>query len=129
MLARVTIYHDPLLKAENVEFRWNSTVEELLHEGKLTGLRLRDSHSGEETTVECDGVFISIGRNPATMLVNGQLELDPDRYIIGDETTRTSIPGVFAVGDVRTKTVRQVVTAVADGAAAVHYAEEYLGSL
>lgn len=128
-LRATKIYHDPLLKAENVEFRWNSTVEELLHEGKLTGLRLRDSRSGEETTVECDGVFISIGRNPATMLVNGQLELDPDRYIIADETTRTSIPGVFAVGDVRTKTVRQVVTAVADGAAAVHYAEEYLGSL
>ena len=128
-LRATKIYHDPLLKAENVEFRWNSTVEELLHDGRLTGLRLKDTLSGAESAVSCDGVFISIGRNPATALVQGQLALDPAGYIAADETTRTSIPGVFAVGDVRTKTVRQVVTAVADGAAAVHYAEEYLASI
>ena len=74
----------------------------------------------------CDGVFVSIGRKLSTELVKDQLEIDPDRYVIADESTRTNIPGVFAVGDVRTKALRQVVTAVADGAVAVHYAEEYL---
>ena len=73
-----------------------------------------------------DGLFISIGRNPSSGLFKGQLKLDKSGYILSDETTKTNIPGVFAVGDVRTKAVRQIVTAAADGAVAVHYAEEYL---
>lgn len=125
-LRATKIYHEPLMNAPNVEFRWNSTVSELLHGEKLTGVTLRDVNTGEESMVECDGVFVSIGRSPATALVQGQLDLDPAGYILADESTRTGIPGVFAVGDVRTKALRQVVTAVADGAMAVHYAEEYL---
>lgn len=125
-LRATKIYHQPLLDKENVEFRWNSTVTELLHGGKLTGVRLKNVLTGEKSTLDCDGVFISIGRKPVTGLVKGQLELDPGGYIIADETTRTSIPGVYAVGDVRAKPLRQVVTAVADGAVAVHMAEEYL---
>ena len=125
-LRATKIYHQPLLDKENVEFSWNSTVTELLHGGKLTGVRLKNVLTGEESTLDCDGVFISIGRKPVTGLVKGQLELDPGGYIIADETTRTSIPGVYAVGDVRAKPLRQVVTAVADGAVAVHMAEEYL---
>ena len=125
-LRATKIYHEPLMKAENVEFRWNSTVEEVIAEDRVSAVRLRDVHTGEETVVPTDGVFISIGRAPATALFRDQLELDENGYIVADETTRTSVPGVFAVGDVRTKTVRQVVTAVADGASAVHYAEEYL---
>ena len=120
------IYHEPLRQAGNLEFRWNSTVTELLHTDKLTGVRLKDVNTGMETILSCDGVFISVGRKPATELVQGQLELDRSGYIIADETTRTNLPGVYAVGDVRTKMLRQVVTAVADGAAAVHMAEEYL---
>lgn len=127
-LRATKVYHEPLLQAKNVEFRWNSTVSELLSDQKLTGLKLRKAQTGEETTLDCDGVFVSIGRKPASDLVRGQLELDPSGYIAADESTRTSIPGVFAVGDVRTKAVRQVVTAVADGAAAVHFAEEYLAA-
>ena len=73
-----------------------------------------------------DGLFVSVGRKPATELAAGQLELDEGGYIKADETTKTSIPGVYAVGDVRTKALRQVVTAVGDGAVAVHFAEEYL---
>ena len=76
--------------------------------------------------VECDGVFVSVGRAPATDLVKDQLTLDKSGYVVADESTRTNLGGVFAVGDVRTKALRQVVTAVADGAMAVHYAEEYL---
>ena len=125
-LRATKIYHEPLIQAENVEFRWNSTVTELLHEEKLTGIRLRDVQTGAESVLPCDGLFISVGRKPATELVKGQLELDAGGYVTADETTRTNLPGVYAVGDVRTKPLRQVVTAVADGAMAVHMAEEYL---
>ena len=115
--------------AENLEFRWNSVVTELRSEGKLTGIRVKDVHTGEETNIACDGLFISVGRKPATDLVKGQLELDEAGYVVADESTCTNLPGVFAVGDVRTKAVRQVVTAVGDGATACHYAEQYLASL
>ncbi len=125
-LRATKVYHAPLMQAKNIEFRWNSTVAELLHEEKLTGVKIKDVNTGEETTIPCDGLFISVGRKPATELVQGQLELDPSGYIIADETTKTSLPGVYAVGDVRTKPLRQVVTAVADGAMAVHMAEEFL---
>ena len=73
-----------------------------------------------------DGLFVSVGRKPATELAKGQLALDDSGYIIAGETTETNIPGVFAVGDVRTKLLRQIVTAVSDGAVAVHKVEEYL---
>ena len=125
-LRATKVYHEPLMNAPNVEFRWNSTVTELLHEEKLTGIRLRDVQTGAESVLPCDGLFISVGRKPATELVKGQLELDAGGYVTADETTRTNLPGVYAVGDVRTKPLRQVVTAVADGAMAVHMAEEYL---
>ena len=125
-LRATKIYHQPLMETKNVEFAWNSTVEQVLHEDFVTGVVLKDTKTGEERTLSCDGVFVSIGRDPATELVKGKLPLDEAGYIQADETTRTPIPGVFAVGDVRTKALRQVVTAVADGAVACHYAEEYL---
>ena len=125
-LRATKIYHQPLMQAENIEFRWNCTVSELLHEKNLTGVKLKDVNTSKETTLLCDGVFISVGRKPATELVQGQLELDQSGYVMADETTKTNLPGVYAVGDVRTKPLRQVVTAAADGATAVHMAEEYL---
>lgn len=125
-LRATKIYHQPLMQAENVEFCWNSAVTELLHNGKVTGIRLRDLVTEEERDLSCDGVFVSIGRKPASELAEGQLELDQAGYILAGESTETSIPGVYAVGDVRTKELRQVVTAVADGAMAVHHAEGYL---
>ena len=125
-LRATKIYHQPLQEAENVEFRWNSAVEELLYDGRLTGIRVRNLHTGEEEDISCQGLFVSIGRKPATALVKDQLELDSGGYIIAGETTQTSIPGVYAVGDVRTKLLRQGVTAVSDGAMAVHMAEDYL---
>lgn len=125
-LRATKIYHEPLQKTENVEFRWNSVVTELLHGEKLTGVRLKNLLTGEESTIDCDGVFISVGRKPATELLHGQLAQDSGGYVIAGETTETNIPGVYAVGDVRTKVLRQIVTAVADGAMAVHMAEEYL---
>lgn len=128
-LRATKIYHQQLMNAKNVEFRWNSTVTALLHGQKLTGIRLQDVRTGEETELACDGIFVSVGRNPATSLFAGLLTLDEAGYILAGENTETSIAGVYAVGDVRTKQVRQIVTAVADGAAAVHMAEEYLASL
>ena len=124
-LRATKIYHEPLQKLPNVEFRWNSAVTELLGEDRLSGVRVKDLVSGAEEVLELDGLFVSIGRQPATELVAGQLELD-NGYIVADESTRTNIPGVYAVGDVRTKALRQILTAAADGANAVHAAEEYL---
>ena len=120
------ISRKPLMEAENVEFLWNSTVTELLQNGKLTGIRVKDLPSGEERELAVDGLFVSVGRKPATDLVKNQLSLDAGGYVIAGETTETSLPGVYAVGDVRTKPMRQIVTAVADGAVAVQMAEHYL---
>ena len=125
-LKATRIYHEPLMNAENVEFKWDSTVTELLHEDKITGVKIKNVKTGEESIIDCDGVFVSVGRKPATDFLGSQLDLDENGYIIADETTKTSIPGVYAVGDIRTKQLRQVVTAVSDGAMAVHSAEEYL---
>ncbi len=127
-LRATQVYHAPLMNAPNVEFRWNSTVTELQYGERLTGIRLQNVNTGEESTILCDGLFISVGRKPATALVAGQLALDDGGYVIADESTQTNIPGVYAVGDLRTKQVRQIVTAVADGAVAAHMAEEYLAT-
>ena len=125
-LRATKVYHEPLQRAENITFFWNNRITQLLHEGRVVGVKLENTLTGEVTEVACDGVFISIGRIPATELVKDQLELDAGGYIIAGEDTKTNIDGVYAVGDVRTKTLRQVVTAVADGAVAVQQAEEYL---
>lgn len=115
-----------LKEADNVQFLWNSVVTELLHEDRITGVRVRNVESGQETVVPCDGVFVSIGRKPATELLGGQITLDRNGYIDAGESLETNVPGVYAVGDVRRKDLRQVVTAVSDGAAAVHQIEAYL---
>lgn len=127
-LRATKIYHDRLLGTENVEIHWNSTVKELLFDQKINGIRLKNSVTEEEYILACDGVFVSVGRIPATELVKDKLVLDKEGYIVADETTKTNISGVYAVGDVRTKSLRQVVTAVSDGAMAVHMAEEYLAN-
>ena len=123
-LRAARVYHKPLMQAQNVEFYWNSQVREI-RSGEIL---VQNVHSGQKNTIPCDGVFVGIGRQPASELVKGMLELDGQNYIVADETTATNIPGVFAVGDVRAKALRQIVTAVSDGAAAVHHAEEYLAT-
>ena len=125
-LRATKVYHQPLMAAENVEFIWNSAIEELLYDDRLSGLRVRNLHTGEERIVPCDGLFVSIGRSPATELVRGILPLDEAGYVIAGESTETAVPGVFAVGDVRSKELRQIITAASDGAVAAHYAEKYL---
>jgi len=125
-LRATKIYHDQLEKIENVEFCWSSAVEDFIVDGKVKGVKLKNTKTGEISELTCDGVFISIGRKPASEVFKDQVETDEGGYIIADESTRTNIRGVYAVGDVRTKALRQVVTACADGAVCVHYAEEFL---
>ena len=125
-LRATKVYHEPLLKAENIEFIRNSRVKEFLTEKRLSGINVENILSAEVSEIECDGVFISIGRKPISELFRGQVELDENGYIVADESTKTNINGVFAAGDIRTKALRQVVTAVSDGAVAAHFAEEYI---
>ena len=120
------IYHETLMKAENVEFCWDSQVTGILSDDKVTGVRIKNINTGDERNLSCDGIFVAIGRKPASELAAGQLDLDERGYVITDESTKTNIPGVFAAGDVRTKVLRQVITAASDGAMAAHYTEEYL---
>ena len=121
------IYHDPLMKEKNIEFKWNSQVDKLLYDEKIKGVVLKNK-DGSTQEISLDGLFVSIGRNPATELFREQLELDSSGYIVADESTKTNLPGVFAVGDVRTKAVRQIITAAADGAVAAHFAEEFIAN-
>lgn len=125
-LRATKIYHEPLMNAENVEFIWDSVIDEFVVDKRLVGARVKNVKSGETSEVSFDGLFVSIGRRPATEIFKGVLELDDSGYIISGEDTKTSIDGVFAAGDVRTKTLRQVVTAVSDGAIAADAAEQYI---
>lgn len=125
-LRATKLYHKPLLEAKNVEFLWNSAITALEGDGRLSGVVVKDLQNGQERFLEVNGLFVSIGRVPATALVEGQLQLDQAGYIQAGEDTESSLPGVYAVGDVRSKQVRQIVTAVADGAVAAHAAESYL---
>lgn len=115
------VYTDSLFSKTNVEFLHGRTVSEITGDSKLTGVVL---DNGE--VIECDGVFVSIGRKPETEFLAGAVALDDSGYIIADESTMTSIPGVFAAGDVRTKPLRQIVTATADGAVAAHMAQDHI---
>jgi thioredoxin reductase (NADPH) len=125
-LRATKIYHDPLLRAQNVEFMWNSQITALHSDKKLTGITLKNTKTGEERELAIDGVFISIGRSPETAMFKGQIDMDESGYILADESTKTNLAGVFAAGDVRAKALRQIVTAAADGAVAAHFAEEYI---
>jgi thioredoxin reductase (NADPH) len=92
----------------------------------VEGIRLRNVKTGNERVINVDGIFVAIGATPRTGALKGKIRLSDDGYIIADEKMRTSVPGVFAAGDIREKPLRQIVTAVADGAVAAHAAEIYL---
>lgn len=114
------------LKDSGIQILWNSRAVGLLRDKRVSGLVLEDVRTGARRELACEGIFVAIGRVPDTELFRGQVELDEQGYIKADETTRTGLPGVFAVGDVRTKPLRQIVTATADGATASHFIEQYL---
>ena len=125
-LRATKIYHKPLMESKNITFLWNSRVESIAAGGKVEGVIVENLETGEKVQIPADGVFVSIGRMPASGLFEKELPLDEGGYIIAGEDTQTPIPGVYAIGDVRTKQLRQIVTAVADGAMAAAQAEQYL---
>lgn len=120
------IYRDRMNKLPNIEFVLNSTVVDVKSEEKVNGAIIKSVVTGAESVINCDGIFVSIGRKPVTDFIKNGLALDNSGYIIADETCRTSLGGVFAAGDVRTKPLRQIVTAVSDGANAAYFAQEYI---
>ena len=122
-------YMQSLEEAENVEILWNSEVTEIYAEDTVTGVAVKNKVNNETFKLSCDGVFAAIGNMPNTALVKGQVTLDEYGYVVADETTRTNIDGVFAIGDMRSKPLRQIVTAVSDGAVASKYAEEYINEM
>ncbi len=125
-LRATQIYCGQIANTPKIQPIWNSVVTGLNGADVFQGLTVQNVQTGAQTALPCDGVFVSIGRVPATGFLAGAVATDAGGYLLADESTRTNLPGVFAVGDVRTKAVRQVVTAAADGAVAAHYIEEYL---
>ncbi|MGW8289262.1 MAG: thioredoxin-disulfide reductase [Candidatus Bathyarchaeia archaeon] len=109
-----------------ISFVWNSTVKEILGKNMVEGIKLHNVVSGEESVLECDGVFVAIGHKPNTEIFNDQIELDAAGYIIVKEQTRTNIEGVFAAGDVTDPHYRQAIAAAGSGCKAAIDAEKYL---
>lgn len=121
------IMQDRALSDPKIRFAWDSDVVEMVGEDRLTGLRLRNAKTGEETVLPVTGVFIAIGHDPRSELFRDQLATDPDGYLlVAQPSTRTAIPGVFASGDVVDRTYRQAVTAAGTGCAAAIDAERWL---
>lgn len=120
------VYLEPLKSRENIEFVWDSELTALHHEEKLTGVTVRNKKTGAEQTVSCDGLFVAVATCPTPNCLAGQVNLTESGYVDADETTRTNLPGVFAIGDVRNKPLRQIITAASDGAVASQFAEEYV---
>jgi len=125
-LRATKILQDRAFKRENIEFLWNTIVREIRGSNKVEELLLENKKTGKTFTIKVDGVFIAIGLSPNTELFKGKVNLDSQGYIITNENMETNIRGVYAVGDVRAKSLRQVITAAADGAiAASHAAEKF----
>ncbi len=116
---------EKLLRLPNVEMLWNTVVEKIEGDGQVSGLTVRNVKTGEISALPLQGVFVAVGIVPNSGIFEGLVEMDHG-YIVADETGRTSAPGIFAAGDVRTKALRQIVTAVSDGANAVASVEKYL---
>jgi thioredoxin reductase (NADPH) len=123
---RATPIYLKRLEDAGIKIHWNSVVDGIEGEKKVTGVRLKNVKDGSEELLPCDALFIAVGRKPQTELVAGKVELDKAGYIVAGEDTKTSVPGVFAAGDIRTKALRQIVTAASDGACAANAAELYL---
>lgn len=122
-------YISKLLSMENVEIIWDSVVEEINGGEVVEKIQVKNLKSGENKELAVDGIFIAVGYNPSSEVYKEVLELAPGGYIKADESGITNVPGVFAAGDIRTKELRQIITAASDGANAVTGVEKYLNSL
>jgi thioredoxin reductase (NADPH) len=128
-LRAIKLLQDRAFAAEKIHIVWDTVATKVIGETDVQGLGLRNVKTGEETEIPVNGVFIFVGYNPNNELVNGLFELDAYGYVISDKDMQTSIPGVFAVGDIRSKALRQVSTAVGEGATAAYMAERYIEDL
>jgi thioredoxin reductase (NADPH) len=122
------IMQDRAMKNERIAFLWNSVVEEILGQDVVTGVRLKNTVTGSTTNFPCAGVFVAIGHRPNTALFAGKLEMDAKGYLVTKKGTATSVPGVFAAGDVQDSVYRQAVTAAGTGCMAAIDAERFLES-
>jgi thioredoxin reductase (NADPH) len=120
------IMQDRAFRNPKIDFKWDSVVTEILGDGSVSGVRLRDVTSGEESTLELGGLFVAIGHAPNTDLFKGQLDMDGNGYIVTHDGSRTSVEGVFASGDVQDSVYRQAVTAAGSGCMAAIDAERWL---
>ncbi|MFM7840311.1 MAG: FAD-dependent oxidoreductase, partial [Nitrospira sp.] len=120
------IMQDRAMKNEKISFVWNSSVEDILGDQVVTGVKLKNHVTGKTSELPCAGVFMAIGHKPNTDLFKGQLDLDAKGYILTNNGTATSVPGVFAAGDVQDAKYRQAVTAAGSGCMAAIDAERYL---
>ena len=123
------ITQERAFKNERIEFVWDSVVTEVLGTDHVTGIRVKNVKSGAESVLEAEGMFSYIGNVPNTQMFTGQLELDDGGYIVTDRQMHTSIPGVFAAGDVQERTLKQIATAVGSGAMAAMEAEKFIAEL
>lgn len=124
-LRAVMYYQDKLFKTPNIEVIWDTQVEEIIGETGVTGVKLINSKTGEKSELPVDGVFVAVGTNANSQLVKGKVDTEGD-WIITNEDCETSVAGVYAAGDVRKKSLRQVITSAADGAIAVFACEKYI---
>jgi len=120
------IMQDRAMSNPKIQFVWDSTVQEILGDQKVTGVRLENLKTGRETFLSADGVFVAIGYEPNTQVFKGVIDLDPKGYIVTMHETETNVPGVFAAGDVRDHRYRQAITAAADGCKAAMDADRFL---
>lgn len=120
------VAQEKLFKTSNVEILWDSVITKLHGENKLESIEVKNKKNNNIFELKMDGLFVAIGSTPSTELVKNLVELDKNGYIIADESCKTNIDGIFAIGDIRTKSVRQVLTAAADGAVSIYEAEKYL---
>jgi thioredoxin reductase (NADPH) len=128
-LTAVKAEQDKAFSNEKIEIILDSVVEDIEGDNQVEGLKLKNLKTGEETTIKIDGMFISIGTAPNIEILNGVIDMDEHSYIITDDDMRTNIPGVFAAGDIRHKSLRQLVTAMSDGAIAAYIAGKYIEAL
>jgi thioredoxin reductase (NADPH) len=125
-LRATKIIADRVVAHEKIEKVWDSTVEAILGDDKVTGLRVNNVKTGEKREIKVDGAFVAIGVQPHSELVKDKVNMTEAGYVITDENMKTNIPGVFAAGDLRQKPLLQLVTAAADGAVAVYSAQKYI---
>ena len=125
-LRATRILQEKAFSEPKIEFLWNTVVEEIEGDDKVKQLKLRQVKTGEKTTLDVSGVFVAIGLTPGTGFLRGVLPLDAAGYIATNERMETEIPGIFAAGDIRLNSARQVITAAGDGATAAIYAEKFI---